>query len=332
MDLTRRQWLVLAGTGVASGGGTEGSVTQKWKQIATETDGVVGAAALHVESGKRGSLNGGDRFPLASVCKLPIAMNILAMIGEGKLSLHDNIEIPLREVVSDFSEVAERWPQQKRFPLNELLELMVAKSDNTAVETLFRIGGGGAGMAARFREWRVDGMRVDRGERQCTLDAAGVKRIPPVWEWTPGMFDELTAKFTPAERVAAMRRFLDDPRDTGTPNGTVRLLERAFQGELLPRELTARLVEILEATTTGSGRIKGLLPAGTIVAHKTGTTSTVSGLNGGTNDVGVIVLPKGAGRLIVAVYVKGSTRDLAARESVIAKIAEAAFDSWSSLS
>ena len=316
---------MFAAAGVVRAG-SQGNVVERWKQIATETDGVVGAAALHMKSGKRASLRGDEHFPMASVCKLPIAMNILAMVGEGKLSLKDSIEIPIEDVVPGVSEVAERWPKEKSFPLNELLELMITKSDNTAVQTLFRMGG--AGMAARFRQWHIDGMRVDRSERRCNLDAAGVTNIPPVSEWTPGMFDELTAKITPSERLQAMRTFLDDPRDTATPIGTIQLLERAFRDELLSRELTARLVEILKATSTGSGRIKGLLPAGTVVAHKTGTMSTVAGLNGGTNDVGVIMLPKGAGRLAIAVYVRGSTRDQDTRDRVIARIAKAAFDSW----
>jgi beta-lactamase class A len=306
---------------------TENTLIEQWRRIAMDTDGVVGAAALHIESGQTISLHGSDRFPLASVCKLPIALNILAMADEGKLSLNDDIGIPLQDVVPGVSNVAERWPKEKHFPLNELLELMVAKSDNTAVQTLFRIGGGASGMAARFRQWQIDGIRVDRSERRCTLDAAGVESIPPVSHWTPDMFEELTARITPRERTAAMRRFLADPRDTGTPNGSVQLLRKAFRGELLSASLTARLIEILTATTTGSARIKGLLPAGTVVAHKTGTTSTVSGLNGATNDVGVIMLPKRAGRLAVAVYVKGSTREQTVTERVIAKIAKSAFDS-----
>ena len=89
-------------------------------------------------------------------------------------------------------------------------------------------------------------------------------------------------------------------------------------------------MEILKATTTGSARIKGLLPAGTVVAHKTGTTGTVMDFNGSTNDAGVILLP-GGGQLAIAVYVKGSTGSLAARELVIARIAKAAFDSWANL-
>jgi beta-lactamase class A len=291
---------------------------------------MVGAAALHVDSGRSVSLHGSDRFPLASVCKLPIAIHILAMVGEGKLSLNEDVEIPLQDVVPGISEVADRWARQKRFPLNELLELMVAKSDNSAVQTLFRMGGGSAGLSVRIRQWQIEGIRVDRSERDCGFAAAGVKNVPPVSQWTPRMYDELTAKITPAEHMAAFRRFLADPRDTGTPDGTVRLLRKAFRGELLPAALTRRLMEILNATTTGSARIKGLLPAGTVVGHKTGTTGTVANLNGATNDAGVIMLPGGAG-LAIAVYVKGSTGDLAARERVIARIAKAAFDSAASL-
>ena len=135
------------------------------------------------------------------------------------------------------------------------------------------------------------------------------------------MASELMAAVAPGDRLTAMRGFLADPRDTATPDATIELLRKAFRGELLSPPLTKRLVAILEATSTGSGRIKGLLGAGTVVAHKTGTTGTAMKLNGGTNDVGVI-----AGELAIAVYIKGSTRTLAAREKVIAQVAKAAFD------
>ena len=305
MELTRRQYLYLFGAGLSAA--PANTLSERWRQIAAETDGTVGAAALHLGSGQHVSLHGDERFPLASVCKLPIAMHILAMMDEGKLSRNAAIEVERQDVTTHVSEVAERWPKQRRFPLDQLLLLMVAKSDNTAVETLYRIGGGAAAITARLRGWRLDGIRIDRSERECGRDASGP---------------------TPEGRLAAMRRFIADPRDTATPDGTVQLLRRLFRGELLSASSTARLVEILEATTTGAGRIKGLLPAGVVVAHKTGTTGTAGRLNGSTNDVGVITLPKGAGQLALAVYVKGSTRDLAAREMAIARVAKAAVDSW----
>lgn len=305
------------------------SVNDEWRQTASEIDGTVGAAALHLASGQLVSLNGDESFPLASVCKLPIAIHILAMADEGKLSLDEPVEIPLYDVVPGVSAVAERWPKQKTFPLGELLDLMVSTSDNTAVQTLFRIGGGEAGMAQRFRQWNIAGLRIDRSERRCALDAAGVRDVPPVSDWTPSMVEDLTTKIPLHQRLLAFRRFLDDPRDTATPNGTVQLLKKAFAGELLSTQRTAHLVKILQNTTTGRSRIKGLLPPGTVVAHKTGTTSTVGGLNGATNDAGVITLPNGKDKMAIAVYIKASTRDLAIREKVIAKLAQTVFESWS---
>jgi beta-lactamase class A len=173
------------------------------------------------------SLNGDERFPLASVCKIPIAMNILALVDEGKLRLNQQIEVLPRDVWSGVSDLEKRWPVQRHFRLDEMIELMVSKSDNTAVETLFRIGGGGQAMEARFREWRIDGVRVDRSERQCALDRNGVVHYPPPTEWNDTLLRDLMEKVPSAEKYRATVRYLADPRDTGTPNGTVRLLADA---------------------------------------------------------------------------------------------------------
>lgn len=286
---------------------------------------MVGAAALHLGSGGLSTMNGNESFPLASVCKLPIAMNMLALVDEGKFALNQEIEILPRDVVSSVSPLATRWPAQRRFPLQEMIELMIARSDNTAVETLFRIGGEGSTMAARFREWKVDGIRIDRSERQCGLDRNGVSQYPPRAEWTDQTIQALIAKTTKMERYRATKRYLRDPRDTGTPSGTVQLLARAFAGEVLSKRSTALLVKMLKATTTFPTRLKGLLPTGTVVAHKTGSTGAIEGLTAATNDSGVIFLPNG-GLLAVSVYIKASTRNDAARDSIIARIARSAFD------
>jgi beta-lactamase class A len=315
----------LPARAAATGTAEIAALSEKWRRIVTATDGTVGAAAMNLQSGQHAAWHGDERFPMASVCKLPIAANILAMVDEGKLRLDQSIEIPPRDIYPEVSDIAKRWPKQTRFPLTEMLELMVAHSDNTAVETFFRIGGGAAGMAARFREWKVEGIRVDRGEEQITFDAVEA-HYPPREQWTGEMFKRLMKPATPADRKRGMERYLADPRDTSTPNGMVRLIARAFRGELLSQASTARLFEILKATTTGPKRLKGLLPEGTVVAHKTGTWGTVNGLNGATNDAGVIFLPKGA--IALAVFVKGSTRDEVVRDRVIAEMARAAYDFW----
>ena len=324
MKVTRRQCLWAIGSSVAAAASRD--LLQEWRRIAAGTDGSVGAAVLHLASGQMVSLHGSERFPLASVCKVPIAMNLLALVDEGKMALDREIEVLPQDVVSGVSDIAKRWPAQRHFPLNEMIELMVARSDNTAVETLFRIGGEGPAIAARMRRWMVEGIRVDRSERQCGLDRNGVEHYPPPAEWSDAMINALIAETPPGKRYRATQRFLTDPRDTGTPEGTVRLLAKAFRGELLSRPSTARLIQVLKATTTFPTRLKGLLPPGTIVAHKTGSTGTVNGLTAATNDSGVIYLPENRGQLAISVYLKGSTRDDASRDRIIARMSRAAFD------
>jgi beta-lactamase class A len=103
--LTRRSCLVvLAGAGRAA----QPPLLDRWRRIVAQTDGTVGAAALHFPSGQHVSLNGADRFPMASVCKLPIAIHILAMVDEGKVALRDEIEIPVYDVVPTVSPIAVR--------------------------------------------------------------------------------------------------------------------------------------------------------------------------------------------------------------------------------
>jgi beta-lactamase class A len=161
------------------------------------------------------------------------------------------------------------------------------------------------------------------------LNSAGITRIPKWEEWTPTLLEELISKVPANTRQTAMRAFISDPRDTATPRATVELLKRTFSGELLSASSTTRLIQILESTATGGSRLKGLLPPGTVVAHKTGTTDTYHGFNGGTNDAGVVTLPSNAGRFAIAVYIKGSTATTEIRERVIARIARSAFDAWS---
>jgi beta-lactamase class A len=103
---------------------TQRALSEEWRAHAKDTDGTVGAAAVYLSSGKLVSLNGDERFPLASVCKLPIAMHLFASIDEGKLRLGQPIEVEAQDVWAGVSDVEKRWPAERRFPLGELIELM----------------------------------------------------------------------------------------------------------------------------------------------------------------------------------------------------------------
>ncbi len=78
----------------------------------------------------------------------------------------------------------------------------------------------------------------------------------------------------------------------------------------------------MKDSPTDPNRLKGALPTGTIVLHKTGSSGTQSGKTPATNDIGLIVLPDGR-RLALAVFVTDASADPATIESVIARIANA---------
>jgi beta-lactamase class A len=96
----------------------------------------------------------------------------------------------------------------------------------------------------------------------------------------------------------------------------------------LSAESQALLLKLMTESIPGAKRLKGQLPAGTVVAHKTGTGGMRDGITSATNDIGIITLPNGT-HLAVAVFVSDSSADEATRESVIARMAKAAWD-WAS--
>jgi beta-lactamase class A len=108
-----------------------------------------------------------------------------------------------------------------------------------------------------------------------------------------------------------------DPRDTTTPSAMLGDLKALLVGNALARASRERLIDWLVATRTGDRRLRAGVPAGWRVGDKTG-----SGEHGTTNDVG-IVWPPGRNPILIAAYLANTSRDIAAREAVLANIARA---------
>ena len=89
--------------------------------------------------------------------------------------------------------------------------------------------------------------------------------------------------------------FEADPRDHATPLAMLQLLLAIDGGTAMSPESREFLLGVMSRTRSGPGRLKGLMPKGTLVAHKTGTAGGIA------NDVGYITLPDGR-RFAIAVY------------------------------
>jgi beta-lactamase class A len=113
-------------------------------------------------------------------------------------------------------------------------------------------------------------------------------------------------------------------RDYAEPAAMVALLRLFADHSPLSPEHTALLNGWMLDATSGPGRIKGLLPADTPVAHKTGSSGVEWGMIPATNDVGLITLPDGR-RLALAIFVTDAHADQNVCEHVIASIAKAIY-------
>lgn len=289
------------------------------ERVSTVGGGVVGAVAIHVETGRTARLRPAERFPMASTFKIPIAVQILDLVDRGEESLDRMITIEPRDLHPGSGTLSQLFVQPGvALSVRNLLELMLLISDNSATDVLLRLAGGPAAVTEKMRELGLDGIRVDRPTAGLIADYLGVTDLPHEMEWSLAMWKERVDGLPAATRDAAAAKFQRDERDTATPLDMARLLVKIQKREVRRADL---LLDILRRCQTGDARLKGILPEGTVVAHKTGSMGTAI-----TNDVGIITLPANGGHVAVAVYVKASDQPAAARERAIAEIARAVRD------
>jgi beta-lactamase class A len=168
-------------------------------------------------------------------------------------------------------------------PAGELMEAMITRSDNRATDLLLASLGGPAAVDGWLRAHRLDGIRIDRTIAQLLGD----------------------------------RRDLRDIRDSSTPTAMLGLLRLIDSGDALSPAGRALLLDMMRRCATGSNRIRGLLPPGAGVEHKTGT------LAGYTGDVGFLTLPDGR-RIAVVFFARGGSN----RPAVISTAARAIYDAF----
>jgi beta-lactamase class A len=298
-------------------------------RIGPAAGGEIGVSARHVETGESASWHGDQRFPMASVYKLPIAIALLQRVDRGEVTLEQEVAITTADVRPGHSPLAARAAAGgPSVPVRQLLSLAVAESDNTASDRLLALAGGPEAVRETLAGARITRIDVSRSEGQAFLDYWGVQNPPPPESWSLPLFQRLRASLTPEQRKSAAERYVADPRDTATPDAMVELLTALQKGTILKPETTRLLLDVMSRTSTGPNRIRAGVPRRTRVAHKTGTGGDYAGINAATNDVGLVTLPNGQ-HVAVAVFVKASRRPMQEREQAIADLARAAYQHWS---
>ena len=294
------------------------SLDQQLVSIATVPTGRVGIAAIDLTTGREVAVHGGEAFPMASVVKMAVAATYLAEVDAGRRSLAK--AITLDESIRSGSDGIGRLMPHPGVTLSaaNLIELMLIVSDNTATDMLIADLGGTRAVQRWLDQNRVVGIRIDREIARLVLDNLGLPMLPgKTAAQTLWASDPLTVE----ARAVAVASFDKDPRDTASPLAIARFLARLDKGEMLTPASRTFLLDVMARCRTGADRIPAGVPAGTPVAHKTGTLSGVS------NDVGIVTLPDKR-RIAIAVFTRGMAEG-PARAKVIADATRAVVGAWS---
>jgi beta-lactamase class A len=276
----------------------------------------------HLETGRELFVNGSEPFPMASTFKVPVAVQLLTLVDGGKARLDSMITLAPGDLHPGSGTLSNLFDDPGvALSLRNLMELMLIISDNSATDLVLKAAGGGKAVNDRLAALGVRGLSVDRPTIQLIADAIGVRNLGPESEWSLAGFSAKARLVSPEAQKTAAAAFYQDRRDTSTPEAMTRLLFKVWHREALSRASTDLLLDVMLRCETGAARLKGILPGGTDVMHKTGSLGI-----GVANDVGIIRLPDGAGHVIVSVFVKESAADVATQERVIAQVARAAYD------
>ncbi len=317
--LTAGPWSAMAQGGKPS---LQSAVLSEIGRIVTSARGTVGVAALHLETGRKVDFLADEFFPMASTVKVAVAAKILDMADKGQINLAAQFPVEQMEMAPEGPVGDMKWHKGLSFSGAELLGLMIIRSDNTATDVLYRVAGGPAAVQAYLQGLGLKDIHTDRYIRDLLRD---VLSIPPAKKKMSlaDQFKKMPPKQAAERRERAYRAnpaYDADPRDQATPATMLVLLTKIWRGESVSPSARSALVSLMERCKTGTKRIRGRLPAGTVVADKTGT------LAGTLNDVGYVTLPDGKGHIALVVFIKGSEVPPSSGETVIADVARLLYD------
>jgi beta-lactamase class A len=265
------------------------AVRQRIDSIAKTIQGRIGVAAINLSTGDNFSYNGHQHFPMFSTYKFPLALYVLKQVENGKLSLTQEVTISKDEIKSySHGKFVETHEGDVIVTVDSMIYYAMAYSDNITTDNLFKLAGGAGAVNEYVHQKGI-------------VEIAIVNTVKEMGQG--GLYKN----------------------NSCAPMAMTRLLELFHKGKMLGKEQQAYLLKYMETAPSGPKRIKGLLPEGTVVAHKTGTGGTINGRTEGVNDIGIITLPNGE-HLALSVFVTDIAADIPVAEAILAKIAKVVYD------
>lgn len=273
---------------------TPDALRQKIQQIVAAKKATVGVAIMGSNGKDAVYINGERHCPTQSVFKFHIALALMSHIDKGKFSLEQKITITEKDLAPDiYSPIKDKYPKGADLTIAEVLRYMVSESDGLGCDVLLRLLGGPKVVEKYFAKNGFKDISIKVNEEVMQAQ----------WE---NQFQNWT---TPKAANQVLAGFYENRKN------------------LLSAKSHEFIWNVMKQTVTGAGRLKGQLPTGTVVAHKTGTSGVnkANGVRGAINDIGIVFLPNGQ-HFYISIFVTDSKEDSDTNEKIIADIAKAAWD------
>lgn len=262
------------------------------EQIINTKNAVVGVSIYGIENEASININSEKHFPMQSVFKFHIALAVLNQVDKGKLKLDEEIFISKKELLPNtWSPIREAYPEgDVKLTLAQIIRYTIAQSDNNGCDILLRKIGGAKKVEKYIHKLGLKNISIKYNEEE--------------------MHKDWNAQFS----------------NWTTPKAATELLIKFYGGNILTKSSFHFLWKVMVETSTGKNRIKGQLPEGTIVVHKTGSSGkNAEGITAASNDIGIVTLPNGK-HFAISVFVTNSKETEGTNEKTISDISKTAWD------
>ena len=231
-------------------------------------------------------------YPLLSVFKFHVALAVLDKMNRQETPLDHIIHVKASQLQPNtYSPLRQKYPNQDlNISLGELLQYSISLSDNNACDILIKYAGGIGHIHQYIKKLDINDFNLSETE-----DSMHRNPSKAYLNWS-------------------------------TPYEMVQLLRIADEKELFAPVYKDFLWNTMIATSTGSNKLKGLLPSNAIVGHKTGSSDRNSeGVKIADNDAGAVITPDGK-KYYIAVFVMNSSETDDENAAIIARISRMVYD------
>jgi len=274
--------------------------------IRAEADGQWGVAALDLGTGEFIGFDADGIYPLASVFKVPVLVELFRQADQGILDLDERIEFRPEHRMPGSGALRELTPGFA-LTLRDYAMLMIILSDNSATDMVMAATGR-RGITPAMRELGLERTWVSRTCGQILASLAGYEVEVP----TPQQVSEINAALRAGRRGKATWCYDEgDTNNAGTPAELVRLFELIYRGQAASPEGCEAMLDILRRQQLKQ-RLPLYLPPNVVTAHKTGT------LPGVVNDAGLMYV--GEERVCAVAVLSKSGADRVAGSEAVARI------------